>query len=165
MLGNVILDRRDQDLDAGKSPANAFVRDIAEPTLHQIQPRTARRDKVDVEAGVAAQPLLDGGMLMGGIVVDDEVQVQVWGGLPIHLSEELEPLLVAVSRRAGGDEPAVGQVEGCEEGCGAIALVVMGHGPAASSLQREAGLCSVQGLDLTLLIQTEHQGMVGRIEI
>ncbi|MNP08381.1 hypothetical protein D3C76_1004480 [compost metagenome] len=31
--------------------------------------------------------------------------------------------------------------------------------------QRKTGLCPVQGLDLTLLIDTEHQSLVRRIQV
>ena len=41
----------------------------------------------------------------------------------------------------------------------------MRHGLAAAFLQRQAGLGSVQGLDLALLIDPQHQRMLGRIQI
>ena len=53
---------------------------------------------------------------------------------------------------------------GKERGC-AIAFVVMSHGAATSFLQRQAGLRSVQGLDLAFLVNTKHQGLLGRIKV
>lgn len=41
----------------------------------------------------------------------------------------------------------------------------MRHGLATSGFERQAGLSTIQGLDLTLLIEAKHHGMLGRIQI
>ena len=47
----------------------------------------------------------------------------------------------------------------------AVALVVMRHGAGSALLDRQAGLCAVERLDLALLVDRENQRLVRRIEI
>ena len=47
-----------------------------------------------VEAAVALQPARDRGMLMGGVIVGDDVDVEIGWGLLIDGFEEGEPLLI-----------------------------------------------------------------------
>jgi len=58
---------------------------------------------------VAVQPGLDCRVLVGGVVVDDEVQLDPGVGLG-ELLEEGEELLVAVARVAGVDDVASGDL-------------------------------------------------------
>ena len=60
---------------------------------------------------------------------------------------------------------AVQDIEGCEQGGGAVTLVVMGHGGALARLQRQAGLGPVKRLDLALFVNGQHHGMAGRLHV
>ena len=60
---------------------------------------------------------------------------------------------------------AVQNVKRGEQGGGAVALVIMGHGGAFARLQRQARLGAVQGLHLGLFIDTEDHGAGGRIDV
>ncbi len=63
------------------------------------------------------------------------------------------------------EDLSVGDVEGGEQrGC-AVALVVVGHGLAAAFFHWQTGLGAVQSLYLTLLIDAEHQCVLGWIEV
>ena len=55
-----------------------------------------------VEAGVAVEPAGDRGMLMSGVIVGDDVDVEIGRGLGIDGFEKGEPLLMA------GDAPPSG---------------------------------------------------------
>ncbi len=46
-----------------------------------------------------------------------------------------------------------------------VPFVVVSHGSAAPLLERQAGLRAIQRLDLALLVGTEHDGMLRRVEI
>ena len=46
-----------------------------------------------------------------------------------------------------------------------VSDVVVRPGAAATLLERQAGLSAIQGLNLTFFIDTEHDGVLGRIEI
>jgi len=101
-----------------------------------------------VEARMLLQPRLHLGMLVGGIVVGDQVHSQALGRLGIDPAQELEPFLVAMARHALADDAAGGDLEGGEQGRGSMALVVMRHGAAAALFQRQARLSAIQRLDL-----------------
>jgi len=66
---------------------------------------------------------------------------------------------------AHADHGAIQRAHGREQGGGSVALVVVGHGSAASLLQRKTGLCTVQRLDLALFIGAQHDGVFRRVEI
>src|SRR5437588_7647202 len=59
----------------------------------------------------------------------------------------------------------VANVEGGKQRRCPVAFVVMGHGPGPSFLHRQAGLGAIECLNLALLVDREHQGLVRRIEI
>jgi len=102
---------------------------------------------------------------MGGIVVDDEVQIARLRRGAVDVAQELQELLVAVALEAAADHLAGGDVEGGKQGRGAVPLVVVGHGAGAALLKRQPRLRSVQRLDLALFIDTQHQGLVRRVEV
>ena len=60
---------------------------------------------------------------------------------------------------------AVGGIQSGEQSGRAVAFAVVGHGGAASALQRQAGLGMIQGLNLALLVGAQHQSVLWRIEI
>src|SRR5262245_16956048 len=95
--------------------ANPVVGNVPKPALDDIEPRTAGRDEVNVESLVSLQPTLDLRMLVRGVVVDDEVQIEVWRRFRIDLLEEPDPLLVSMSRQTLGDDPALRQFDGCKQ--------------------------------------------------
>ena len=165
MLGNVIHDSLDQAFYAGERfSANPFVRNLSEPSLHQVQPRTAGWNEVDVEARVLAEPFLYLGMLMCAVVVDNQVQIQLRRRLLVNQLQKLDPFLMPVPRHARSDQPALGHLQGREERCGAVADVIVRHRTTAALLQRQARLGAVQGLNLALLVNAQNQGMLRGIE-
>ena len=60
---------------------------------------------------------------------------------------------------------AVGGIEGGEQSRCPIPFVVMGPGLATSTFERQAGLRAIQGLDLTLLIQAQHQSVLRWVQV
>ena len=55
-----------------------------------------------VKAGVAIEPSRDRWVLMGGVIVGDDVDVEIGRALLIDQLEEGEPLLMAMARRQAG---------------------------------------------------------------
>ena len=104
-------------------------------------------------------------MFVGGVVVQNQVQVTVGWSSRIDQLQELQPFLVSVTALALANESPVGCVECGKESGGTMAHVIMGHGSRAAFLERKTRLRTVESLDLTLLIATEDQGMLGGIEI
>ena len=66
-----------QVLDRGEDPAgNDIALDPGEPVFDLIEPRGVSRCEVKVPTRTTCEPGFDLGMLMGGIVVDDEMDVE-----------------------------------------------------------------------------------------
>ncbi len=104
-------------------------------------------------------------MLVGRIIIHNQMQVQLGRGLSVDLLEETNKLLMPVAGHAVANHLAIQHAERGEQGRGPVALVVVGHRPATPLLHRQTGLGPVQSLDLALLVDAQHQGPVGRVEI
>ena len=81
-----------------------------------------------VEPGMAVEPAGDRGMFMGGVIVGDDMDVEIGRGLGIDGFEKGEPLLMAVTRRQAGDQLALEIIERGKQGQGAVPHVIMGLG-------------------------------------
>ena len=64
-----------------------------------------------VEARVPREPSADLGMLVGGVVIDNQVQVQIRRGPAIDLVEEADELLVPMPAHALADHPSIQHIE------------------------------------------------------
>ena len=114
---------------------------------------------------MAGEPLPDLAVLVGCVVVQDDMNGLARRDVALERVEEADELLMPVTLHVPSRHRAVEDVERSEE-CGrAVALVVVCHGRAASLLQRQAGLGSVERLDLRLLIDAEHHGVRGWCDI
>lgn len=72
---------------------------------------------------------------------------------------------MSMARHASPDNPAIQHIQRCEQGGGAVALVVVGHGAGAPLLYGQSRLGAVEGLDLALFVDAENQRLGGWIEI
>ena len=79
--------------------------------------------------------------------------------------EEANELLVAMPSHAASDHSSVEDVERGEQSGRAVALVVMGHRPAFSGLERQARLRAVERLDLALLVDRDDHRVLGRVHV
>ena len=117
------------------------------------------------EARMAIEPFADLRVLMGGIVVEDDMDGLFGRDLSLDLVEEADELLMPMLLHAAPDDLAFEHIEGGKQGGGAVALIVVGHGSGAALLEGQARLGAVECLDLALLIDREHDGMLGRIDV
>jgi hypothetical protein len=69
-----------------------------------------------------------------------------------------------VALHVAANNPAVENIETGEERGSAVALVIMSHCAIPAFLRRQAGLGAIEGLDLALLVDREHDSMGGRID-
>ena len=111
------------------------------------------------------QPTLHCLGLVGGVVVEDQVQVEVGRGLLVDQPQEADELGGAMAEHALADHRARLHVEGCEQRRRAMALVVVRHGRAPTALHRQPRLGAVERLDLALLVHREHQRVLGRVHV
>src|ERR1700757_4443699 len=117
------------------------------------------------EPRMAIEPFADLRVLMGRVVVEDDMDSLLGWDVSLDLVEEADELLMPMLLHAAPDDLAFEHVEGGEQRGGAVALVIMGHGGGTPLLQEQARLGAVERLDLALLVDREHEGMLGRIDI
>ena len=79
-------------------------------------------------------------MLVGDVVVEDDVDHLAGRHLGIDRVQEAHELLMAVALHVAADVGPVEYVECSERGRGAMALVVVRHGAEPALLQRQARL-------------------------
>src|SRR6202040_2088051 len=112
--------------------ADAFSGDLGKEALDHVEPRAGRRREVQMKARMPLEPALYRGGLVGGIIIDDQMQVEIGQRPLVDGLEKAEELAMPVAGHAFADDGAVEHVERREQGRGAVALVVMRHRPAAA---------------------------------
>src|SRR5260370_15669518 len=100
--GGLEVDDRAKDAALEAAPG-----EFGEEALDGIEPRARGRGEVEDEARMARQPGLDLRMLMGGVVVDDDVDDLTGGGFRLVRLEEAGELLVAVALAAAAHDPVL----------------------------------------------------------
>ena len=96
--------------------ADAITCDQAEEAFDLIEPGRRSGGEMHVEARMFGQPCFDRRMLMGGIVVGDQVQVKALGRAAVDEPKEFEPFLVTMTFHAFADHPAGGDIKGRKQG-------------------------------------------------
>jgi len=113
-----------------------------------------------MKSRVLLQPLQHFGMLVRGVIVDDQMQVQVGRSTGVNLLEKLDPLLMPMPLHAISDDFPFGQFD-CGEQCGrAIAFVIVCERRQSAGEQRQSLPRANQGLNLALLIARENDGVL-----
>src|SRR5437660_3091479 len=114
---------------------------------------------------MAIEPAPDVRMLMGGVVVGDDVNVFVLRNASLDQPKKSEPFLVPMPPHTGGENRTIDRVECCEQRGRPVAFVVVCHRSASALLERKSRLRAVERLNLALLIDREHDRSLGRSEI
>ena len=114
---------------------------------------------------VPGDPGLDLGVLVRRVVVDDQVQGQPVGHLAVDVLEKLQPLSVRVAHRGAADDLAVEIGQRSEQRDRAMAPVVMRLGSAIAPHDGKARLGALQRLTLALLVATQHQAPLRRVQV
>ena len=139
-----------ESFDAGKHAAPELILgQVAEESFDHVEPTAAGGREVKMEALVARRPALNRRVFVGGIVVDDQVQLFVGGRLVIDETQELQPFLMAMMLHASRYHSAIERVESGKQRGGSMSLV----NRASSYGHGQAGLGTVKSLDLALLVQ------------
>jgi hypothetical protein len=108
-----------------RAAAKSACGEFREPALDEVQPARAGRGEVQVKAGVGSEPAFDRGGLVGGVVVEHEVHLQLGGDLAVDRLQqalELDRAMAVVQR---SDYLSRGGVQGSEQAEGTVALVVV----------------------------------------
>ena len=139
--------------------------ELGEQGLDRVQPGARGGGEVEDPARVPGQPAPHFGVLVGAVVVEDDVDHLARRHGALDGVEEAEELLVPVALHALADDRAVEDIEGREQRGRAVPLVIMGHGLGAALLQRQARLGAVERLDLALFVDRQHHGVRRRIDV
>src|SRR2546422_4528627 len=62
---------------------DSFPCNLAKPTLHQVQPGRTGRGKMQMKPAMLFQPLLDTIVIVGSIIIQDQMQIKSRWGLAI----------------------------------------------------------------------------------
>jgi hypothetical protein len=145
--------------------ARLFFSEACAPAFHQVEPRGAGRREVQMETRMTQQPTLDGRGFVGGVVVDDQVEREAGRGLVVNRLQELAELHRPMAAMKLPDHSARLEVERGEQVGGAVAQRV-GRAPLSlAGTHRQQRLTAIERLALALLVDTQHQRAVGRIEV
>lgn len=115
--------------------------------------------------GMAVEPGAHLLVLVGGVVVEDDVDDFSGRDVTLEGIEETDELLMPVALHVLPEHLAGQDIERREQRGRPVALVVVGHGGAAPLLQRQPRLRAIEGLDLGLLVEAEDHGMSRRAAI
>ena len=136
-----------------------------EEALDGVEPGARGRREVVCSARMARQPFSDLGVLVVGVVVEDRMDGLAGGDLALDSVEETDELLMPMALHVAADHGSVEPVHRRKQRRRAIALVVMGHRSRPALLHRQAGLGSVERLDLALLVDGKDNSVRRRIDI
>src|SRR5208282_373836 len=104
-------------------------------------------------------------MFVGGVVVRDQMNLEIVREVVIEVVEKGQKLLVSMARRALRDDRSVEHMERGEQGGGAVSIVVVGDPFNVAQAERQHWLGSLERLDLALLVHPQYQRFVRRVEI
>ena len=165
-IGQVETDGILQSAGAAAGPAtDLLVGEPREPALDLIDPGAVGGREVKLEARVTQQPALDQRCLVGAVIIEHHVDVEVGRHFLVDAVQETSELDLAVPTLGLADDPAGDDVEGREQRRGSVPPVVVGAPLGSAGSHREDGLGSVEGLDLALLVGAEHKGPLWRVQI
>src|SRR5437764_13167296 len=117
---------------------------FGEEALDRVDTGSRARREVERETRMPREPLDHLRVLVGGVVVQDHVDQLAGWHLGFDGVEEAYEFLMPVALHAASDDTACQHVERGEQGCRAVALVVVGHGAATATLERQTGLGAVE---------------------
>ena len=118
---------------------------------------------MEMDSGMFLEPALV--LLVRVEIVEDDVKLATreGGDDAVHEAEELDTA-AALGMRC--DDPTGGDFERCEQGRGAVPLVVVAlAGQGAPVRQLQIALRTLQRLDRRLFVDTENNRLDGRIDI
>ena len=141
------------------------MRQYREEPLHHVRPRRAGRGEMQEDSFLAFDPCEHLLVLVGRVVVQDDVDFLTLGNCFVDLSQESQHLLVAVLTIGLADHPTRCHIQRREQRGRTVTLVIVRHRRAATLLHWQTGLGAVQRLDLTLLIEAEHRSVPGWVEV
>jgi hypothetical protein len=115
VVRDIAVDTRHQFAHAPeRAPADGLLGYQREPALDLIKPARISRRVVDVKSPMTYEPGFDPWMLVGGVIIGDQVHRQVVRNLPFKVVEKTEELLVPMTRPALRNDRTIQHIQGGE---------------------------------------------------
>src|SRR5687767_392187 len=118
-----------------------------------------------MKAGALGQPTMDQRGFMSSIVVQYQMDLEMGRYLSIDSVEEATKFYRSMSTMQLTQDLAALGIQGREQGSGAVSDIAMCAPLDLTGSHRQQRLGSVQSLNLSFLVNTEHQSTVWWIEI
>src|SRR5262249_8327662 len=142
-----------------------FLAQQSEPALDEIQPRRTGRREMQVEARMPYEPAVNRWRFVGAVIVENQVDGQIGRYRGVDRLEELAELdRPVVPVQLPDDLPGL-RIQGGEQRRRAMAQVVMRASLRLTRAHGQQRLRAIQGLDLALLVDAQHQRPVRRIQV
>src|SRR5258707_8721994 len=163
---DVVIDVLDQVFHATeRSAANGLLRNTVEPDLHLIEPGGIGGSEVHMEPWPCSKPAFNSQMLVRGVIIHDDVPVQVFRHVFFNLPEKTQILLMPVTRSTFREHIAVRRVQCGKQRGGSVASIIVGHSLDITQSQRQHRLGAFQSLNSALLIHAQNHSIFRRIQI
>src|SRR4029450_2933745 len=92
------------------SPLDLFLRQQGKPALNEVEPGGAGRSEVQMKAGMPGEPAMNEGRLVGAVVVQNQVHLELGGhrrgAKPCDSPPQVRKSLNSCSTNAGSPEPS-----------------------------------------------------------
>jgi len=138
---------------------------LCEEAFDLVEPGGPRWGQVSMPVGPLGEPVADPVGLMGGVIVHDDMNIEVLRYGSLDPIEEPPELGRAMSPIALADDPPGSDVEGGEQGRDAIPCIVVGVSLDLAGTHWQNWLATIERLDLAFLINAEHHSALGRRDI
>ncbi len=148
-----------------RSAPNAPPRDLCEKALDAIEPARACRREVKLESWMCGKLAAHRRRLVRPVIVKDQMNDEVFRHLLIDTAQEAKKLLVPVTPVACADHFARCNVERREQRRDTVTGVVVRLSLGYTRPHRKDRLRSIEGLDLGLLVDAQHNSSFGRRHI
>ena len=99
--------------------------ELGEEALDGVEPGCRCRREVEDPAGMTGEPLADLFMLVGAVVVEDDMDHLAGGDVAFDHVQEAQEFLMPMALHVAADDGAVEHVEGGKQGRRAVAFVIM----------------------------------------
>jgi hypothetical protein len=143
------------DDGAEDTPFQSTSAEPGEKSLDSVEPGARAWCEVENETRVAIKPGTNVGMFVSCIVVKNDVDNLADRNLRLDGVQKSNEFLMTMTLHVAADDRAV---EDGEQRRGAVPLVIVCHGSEPALLQRQAWLGAIEGLDLALLVDRQHDG-------
>src|SRR5215212_4645284 len=129
--------------------------ELGEESLDGVEPGARSWREVEDETRMAIEPGADVGMLVDGIVVENDVDDLTDRHLRLDGVQKSNEFLMTMTLHVAADDRAVEDVECGEQRRCAVPFVVVCHGSQPALLQWQARLGAIECLNLALLVDRQ----------